>query len=112
MVITESSEPADVWEKVVAKIATQLPPASFLEFLEPTVGLNFDDTSFTVAARNSHAIVWLQRPLHLDIAQSALRTIDGSERKIIYQRIQQPARANQTRQTMLNPNFQSACSTT
>ena len=85
MVITEGSEPADVWEKVLAKIATQLPPTSFLEFLQPTVGLEFDDTSFTVATRNSHAVMWLQRPLHLDIAQSALRTIDGSERKIIYQ---------------------------
>ena len=85
IVITEGSEPADVWEKVLAKIATQLPPTSFLEFLQPTVGLEFDDTSFTVAARNSHAVMWLQRPVHLDIAQSTLRTIDGSERKIIYQ---------------------------
>ena len=85
MVITEGAEPADVWEKVLAKIATQLPPTSFLEFLQPTVGIASDGTSFTVAAQNSHAVMWLQRPLHLDIAQSALRTVDGSERKIIYQ---------------------------
>ena len=74
-----------VWEWALAQISNQLPPGAFQEFFASSVGIRFDGNSLTVAARNSRAVEWLERPLHQEIAQTALKQVSGRELSVEYQ---------------------------
>ena len=74
-----------VWERALAQISNQLPPGAFQEFFASSVGVRFDGNSLTVAARNSRAVEWLERPLHQEIAQTALKQVSGRELSVEYQ---------------------------
>ena len=74
-----------VWEQALAQISNQLPPGAFQEFFVSSVGVRFDGNSLTVAVRNSRAVEWLERPLHQEIAQTALKQVSGRELSVEYQ---------------------------
>ena len=74
-----------VWEQALAQISNQLPPGAFEEFFASSVGVRFDGNSLTVAVRNSRAVEWLERPLHQEIAQTALKQVSGRELSVEYQ---------------------------
>ena len=74
-----------VWEQALAQISNQLPPGAFQEFFASSVGVRFDGNSLTVAVRNSRAVEWLERPLHQEIAQTALKQVSGRELSVEYQ---------------------------
>ena len=74
-----------VWEQALAQISNQLPPGAFEEFFASSVGVRFDGNSLTVAVRNSRAAEWLERPLHQEIAQTALKQVSGRELSVEYQ---------------------------
>ena len=74
-----------VWEQALAQISNQLPPGAFQEFFASSVGVRFDGNSLTVAVRNSRAVEWLERPLHQEIAQTALQQVSGRELSVEYQ---------------------------
>ena len=74
-----------VWEQALAQISNQLPPGAFEEFFASSVGVRFDVNSLTVAVRNSRAVEWLERPLHQEIAQTALKQVSGRELSVEYQ---------------------------
>ena len=74
-----------VWEQALAQISNQLPPGAFEEFFASSVGVRFDGNSLTVAVRNSRAVEWLERPLHQEIAQTALKQVNGRELSVEYQ---------------------------
>ena len=74
-----------VWEQALAQISNQLPPGAFQEFFASSVGVRFDGNSLTVAVRNSRAVEWLERPLHQEIAQTALKQVSDRELSVEYQ---------------------------
>ena len=74
-----------VWEQALSQISNQLPPGAFQEFFASSVGVRFDGNSLTVAVRNSRAVEWLERPLHQEIAQTALKQVSGRELSVEYQ---------------------------
>ena len=74
-----------VWEQALAQISNQLPPGAFQAFFASSVGVRFDGNSLTVAVRNSRAVEWLERPLHQEIAQTALKQVSGRELSVEYQ---------------------------
>ena len=74
-----------VWEQALAQISNQLPPGAFQAFFASSVGVRFDGNSLTVAVRNSRAVEWLERPLHQEIAQTALKQVSGRELIVEYQ---------------------------
>ena len=74
-----------IWEQALAQISNQLPPGAFQEFFASSVGVRFDGNSLTVAVRNSRAIEWLERPLHQEIAQTALKQVSDRELSVEYQ---------------------------
>ena len=74
-----------VWEQALAQISDQLPPGAFQAFFASSVGVRFDGNSLTVAVRNSRAVEWLERPLHQEIAQTALKQVSGRELSVEYQ---------------------------
>ena len=74
-----------VWEQALAQISNQLPPGAFQEFFASSVGVRFDGNSLKVAVRNSRVVEWLERPLHQEIAQTALKQVSGRELSVEYQ---------------------------
>ena len=74
-----------IWEQALAQINNQLPPGAFQAFFASSVGVRFDGNSLTVAVRNSRAVEWLERPLHQEIAQTALKQVSGRELSVEYQ---------------------------
>ena len=74
-----------VWEQALAQISNQLPPGAFQAFFASSVGVRFDGNSLTVAVPNSRAVEWLERPLHQEIAQTALTQVSGRELSVEYQ---------------------------
>ena len=74
-----------VWEQALAQISNQLPPGAFQEFFASSVGVRFDGNSLKVAVRNSRVVEWLERPLHQEIAQTALKQVSGPELSVEYQ---------------------------
>lgn len=73
-----------VWKQALADIRSQVPPGSFREFFAPSVGIKFDGDSLVVAVQNPRASEWLERPLHQEIAQTALEHAVGRELSIKY----------------------------
>ena len=73
-----------VWKRVLADISSQVPPGSFRDFFAPSVGVRFDGDFLVVAVQNSRAPEWLERPLHREIAQTALAHAVGRELSIKY----------------------------
>ena len=74
-----------VWEQALAQISNQLPPGAFQEFFASSVGVRFDGNSLKVAVRNSRVVEWLERPLHQEIAQTALKQVSSRELSVEYQ---------------------------
>ena len=73
-----------VWKQALDDISSQLPPGSFRNFFATTVGIEFDDNFLVVAAPSARAVEWLERPLHQEIAQTALERVTGRELRVKY----------------------------
>ena len=73
-----------VWKQVLTDIRSQVPPGSFQDYFAPSVGIRFDGDLLVVAVPNSRAIEWLERPLHREIAQAALKHTVGRELSVQY----------------------------
>jgi hypothetical protein len=55
-----SEEHQGLWDKVLAELGAQMPTATFISFVEPTVLLDIRDGVATVGTRNPLALSWLQ----------------------------------------------------
>ena len=73
-----------VWKRALEDISNQLPPGSFRNFFAATVGIEFDGDSLVVAVPIARAVEWLERPLHQEIAQTALERVTGRETRVKY----------------------------
>ena len=73
-----------VWKQALAEIRSQVPPGAFRDFFSPSVGIRFDGDFLVVAVQNSRAPEWLERPLHREIAKTALAHAVGRELSIKY----------------------------
>ena len=71
-----------VWNQVLVDISNQVPSEAFREFFAPSVGVRFDGDSLVIAVKNSRAVEWLEQPLHLEIAHTALESATGRELSI------------------------------
>ena len=104
-----------VWEQALAQISNQLPPGAFQAFFASSVGVRFDGNSLTVAVPNSRAVEWLERPLHQEIAQTALTQVSGRELSVEYQEdptlaVEAPHGVDLSQKTSSTPLKLSPCS--
>ena len=110
----DGNQATTVWEQALAEIRSQLPAGSFQEFFAPTVGIRFDGDTLVVVAPNSRAVEWLERPLHQEIAQTALEHVIGRELSVTYLEnatiaVQAPHGAEPSRKTSPAPPDLAPC---
>ena len=81
---TEGNRASSIWEQALTEISSQLPPGAFRDFFAPTVGIRLEGDVLVVAVQNSRSIEWLERSMHLEIAQTALEHVAGRDLRLRY----------------------------
>ena len=88
---TEGNWACSIWEQALTEISSQLPPGAFQDFFAPTVGIRLEGDVLVVAVQNSRLIEWLERSMHLEIAQTALEHVAGRYLRLRY--LEDPTRS-------------------
>ena len=88
---TDGNQASNIWEQALAEISSQLPPGAFQDFFASTVGIRLEGDVLVVAVHNSRLIEWLERSMHLDIAQTALEHVTGRNLRLRY--LEDPTRS-------------------
>ena len=88
---TDGNQASSIWEQALAEISSQLPPGTFQDFFASTVGIRLEGDVLVVAVHNSRLIEWLERSMHLEIAETALEHVAGRNLRLRY--LEDPTRS-------------------
>ena len=81
---TDGNQASSIWEQALAEISGQLPPGAFQDFFASTVGIKLEGDVLVVAVHNPRLIEWLERSMHLEIAETALEHVTDRNLRLKY----------------------------
>ena len=93
-----------VWDAALGRISMEIPREHFRTFFTPTVGVNLSPTEITVATQSDYDSIWLNMPLHYEIAKEAVKVVAGREMGIFYMVNHETAKTPESRSTPHEPS--------